>query len=57
MWKSLEDKYSAKTFRVHSLGHRDDMPRLSGIHIVTLVSKAEGLPRCIMELWLLADLW
>jgi len=36
--------------RVHFLGYRTDMPRvLRATDIVTLTSKREGLPRCIME--------
>jgi len=36
--------------RVHFLGHRRDIPQiLWESDIITLVSKREGLPRCIME--------
>ncbi len=36
--------------RVHFLGHRKDVPQiLQETDIVTLVSKREGLPKCIME--------
>lgn len=36
--------------RVHFLGYRTDIPRILGVSdIVALVSKHEGLPRCLME--------
>ncbi|MGG1676771.1 glycosyltransferase family 4 protein [Neobacillus sp. NRS-1170] len=35
---------------VHLLGHRRDVPKILAVSdIVTLVSKQEGLPRCLME--------
>lgn len=35
---------------VHFLGYRTDIPRLlARANVVTLVSKREGLPRCLME--------
>lgn len=37
-------------FNVHLLGYRKDIPQiLASSDIVTLVSKQEGLPRCLME--------
>lgn len=39
-----------RTPRVHFLGYRKDVPQiLRETDIVTLVSKREGLPRCVME--------
>lgn len=36
--------------RVHFLGYRKDAPQILGeTYIVALVSKREGLPKCIME--------
>lgn len=36
--------------RVHFLGYRTDVPKILGeVDIVTLVSRREGLPRCLME--------
>ncbi len=36
--------------RVHFLGYRQDVPQILGeTDIITLVSKREGLPKCIME--------
>jgi len=39
-----------KIARVHFLGFRQDVPQiLNETDVVTLVSKREGLPRCLME--------
>ncbi|MGE6513581.1 glycosyltransferase family 4 protein [Lysinibacillus sphaericus] len=51
------DEEKIKTFihahdlvNVHLLGYRTDVPKIiSGSNIITLVSKQEGLPRCLME--------
>jgi len=47
LWRKVEQE---RIPRVHFLGYRKDVPQiLQETDIVTLVSKHEGLPKCIME--------